>query len=425
MQTHPSSSSSLRAPSPLGLKKSFGYGDRLGLATSGHLATHRKFDFAPIFAQQSIREMTRTNRTPQEVMEAARRALAAEGFAGEWGADADHLKNLEDVQRTSDAGFCFFTIDPSEFVENRADGMSPAELSSRIQEMEAEKTLPVNWRGEYEGKRFEVYRGTVLQFDREALDRAAVKYARAIAHTARMAEGIARIRGGQPFEIEVSVDETDSPTSPLEHLFYGQELKRAGVEVVSLAPRFVGEFEKGIDYKGDTRKFEETLRQHVAIARFCGPYKISVHSGSDKFAIYPAIGRICGDLLHVKTAGTSYLEALRCVLRVNTDVFREIAAYCAERFATDRASYHISTTEAQVKELFRDGPGGLEERFLEGVAGRQLLHVTFGSVLTIGKNSRGRFFKEEILEILQRESSLYSELLEKHFDRHLRELTRG
>src|SRR5438132_186439 len=110
-------------------------------------------------------------------------------------------------------------------------------------------------------------------------------------------------RGSGPFEIEVSVDETDSPTSALEHLFFGLELKRRRVKVVSLAPRFIGEFEKGIDYRGDLHKFEAALGEHVAVARFCGPYKISVHSGSDKFAIYPILGRVCGDLLHVKTAG--------------------------------------------------------------------------------------------------------------------------
>lgn len=69
---------------------------------------------------------------------------------------------------------------------------------------------------------------------------------------------------------------------------------------------------------------KRTLKRHVAIARELGPYKISVHSGSDKFSINPIIGRVCGNLLHVKTAGTSYLEALRVVARVNAPLFREI-----------------------------------------------------------------------------------------------------
>src|SRR5436190_22027152 len=85
-------------PVVLGLKKSFGFGDRLGLATPGHLAAARKYDFAPIFAQQSIREMDRTQRTPEDVMIAAQDALAKEGFNQPWGADADHLKTEADVK---------------------------------------------------------------------------------------------------------------------------------------------------------------------------------------------------------------------------------------------------------------------------------------------------------------------------------------
>src|SRR5437016_7083698 len=103
-------------PVPLGLKKSFGFGDRLGLATPGHFAAARRFDFVPIFAQQSIREMERTHRTPQDVVQAATTALRELGYSNAWGADADHLKLPEHVDRTAAAGFCFFTIDPSIYV---------------------------------------------------------------------------------------------------------------------------------------------------------------------------------------------------------------------------------------------------------------------------------------------------------------------
>src|SRR5262245_19104659 len=91
-------------PTTLGLKKSFGFGDRLGLATPGHLISAKKFAFAPIFAQQSIREMERTQRTPHQVMAAAVAALKAHGYSGAWGADADHLKQPEHVERTVAAG---------------------------------------------------------------------------------------------------------------------------------------------------------------------------------------------------------------------------------------------------------------------------------------------------------------------------------
>ena len=413
-------------PTTLGLKKSFGFGDRLGLATPGHLAAARAFAFAPIFAQQSIREMARTQRTPEEVMRAAREALARAGYTGAWGADADHLKTPEDVRRTAAAGFCFFTIDPSEFVNNQADRMPADALEAEVAKIETDAARPdPGWKQFYLNQRFDIGGGLALQFTRESLLRAAVKYGRAIAHSAFLAGHIVRANPGRPFEIEVSVDETDSPTSPLEHLFFGLELKRRQVPVVSLAPRFVGDFEKGIDYRGDLNQFEASLREHVAIARFCGPYKISVHSGSDKFSAYPIIGRVCGDLLHVKTAGTSYLEALRVVARMAPAAFGEIAAYCRGRFDTDRQSYHISTTSVEIQALpaFR-GPAE-EGRYLDEVVGRQLLHVTFGSVLTAGRDGTGRPFKDSILETLERHPELHLEFLQKHFVKHLSLLQKG
>src|SRR5207249_2426652 len=128
-------------PTVLGLTKSFGFGDRLGLATPGHVAAANKSNFAPIFAQQSIREMTRTERTPEEVMEAAQKAVAALEYRQPWGADADHLKLPEDVRKTAAAGYTFFTIDPSEHVSNQADRMRLPELEAGVAQLEADKVF--------------------------------------------------------------------------------------------------------------------------------------------------------------------------------------------------------------------------------------------------------------------------------------------
>lgn len=388
------------APAPLGLVKSFGFGDRLGVATTGHFAAARKFDFASIFAQQSIREMERTQRTPQQVVKAASTALAARGYSGVWGADADHLKLPEHVDYTAAGGFCFFTIDPSAYV---GKGTLTPELESL-----------------YLKRKFDVPGLGALQFDSESLRSAAVKYGRALEHVGLMGRHIAQTMGTRPFEIEVSVDETDEPTSALDHLFIGLELRRHKVpQVISVAPRFVGDFEKGIDYKGDLKKFESTLREHVAIARHCGPYKISIHSGSDKFTAYPIVGRVCGELLHVKTAGTSYLEALRVVARTEPQFFAEIVEFCRGRFETDRASYHISTTAAHVAALPKFSGPKEEARFLDEIPGRQLLHVTFGSVLTHPD------LKPRIMETLDRQAALHEEVLDRHFTKHLSLLTKG
>ena len=417
----------LTTPTILGLKRSFGFGDRLGLATPGHLAAARKANFAPIFAQQSIREMTRTGRTPQEVMSAAREALEKLDYRQDWGADAEHLKTPEDVRATAEAGFCFFTIDPSEYVNNRADRLSLPELEEEVASLEADGIFGNRpWRDSYLNRAFEVSSALTLRFTTETLFRAAVKYGRAIAHSAEMGRHIAVASSVRPFEIEISVDETESPTSAEEHLFFGLELRERQVpNVVSLAPRFVGDFEKGIDYRGDLKRFETSLRDHVAIAEFCGPYKISVHSGSDKFSIYPILGRVCGDLLHVKTAGTSYLEALRVVARKDPSLFAQISEYCRGRFETDRKSYHISTTLDQINRLPAFSGRKEEPFYFDEVVGRQLLHVTFGSVLTLGKDANGRRFKEVILELLHQNADLHEDFLDRHFTKHLSLLNEG
>src|SRR5512137_2747677 len=98
--------------STLSLTPSFGFGDRLGLATPGHIAAVQGTRFAPIFVQQSVRENARTGRTPQQVMDDAQRAVEAADWEAPWGADADHLKSPDDLSPFVEAGYTFYTVDP-------------------------------------------------------------------------------------------------------------------------------------------------------------------------------------------------------------------------------------------------------------------------------------------------------------------------
>ena len=407
-------------PSLLGLKRSFGFGDRLGLATPGHMDAVKGTPFAPVFAQQSMRELARTRRRPEDVMNAAVNAVKEEEWDGDWGADADHLQTEDDVRRMAGAGFTFFTIDPSEWVNNPADSMGEESLVNAFCHMVDRGVLnEEEVFDHYLGRKITVDEGVSFTFrDRVELLRAAVKYGGALHHARRMYGWIEEACGDRLFEVEISVDETETPTSPLEHLFIGLELKRLGVKVVSLAPRFIGDFEKGIDYRGDLATFEDHYAKHAAIARACGPYKLSIHSGSDKFSLYPVIGRMSGDLLHVKTAGTSYLEGLRVVCRTDRALFREIVAFCRTRYETDRATYHVSAVTGDVPDLIPDEE--LEAWYLENDSGRQILHVTFGSVLSGGLSTDGVPFQEKILANLTDHAGLYREVLREHLGKHLR-----
>ncbi|MCG8584715.1 MAG: tagaturonate epimerase family protein, partial [Pirellulales bacterium] len=377
----------------LGLTPSFGFGDRIGSATPGHVAAMKEAggSIAPIFVQQSIREMARTNRTPQNVVDDALRGMDEAGWDGPNGADADHLKTPEDVDRTVEVGFAFFTIDPSDHVDQQADDYDEATLRSKF----AEVADDVAWFDAYADKRIALSTGSVIELTEEARMRAAVKYGRAIDHALSLAEYIKQTNesAGHDYEIELSVDETDQPTTLAEHWIIADQCLSAGMKLVSLAPRFIGDFEKGVDFKGDVDALEKSLADHAAIAETLGPYKISLHSGSDKLSMYAALARATKGRFHVKTAGTSYLEALRVAARHDEPLFRRIVDFGRERYETDRATYHVSATLASAPPA-SEVPNvvELEKHYLEcwsdvpaGVGftnpGRQILHCTFGSTL--------------------------------------------
>lgn len=420
----------VQPPTTLGIEPSFGFGDRIGCATPGHLAALREAGgpIRGIFAQQSIREMTRTQRTAPEVMKAAVDALAAERFDDVWSADADHLKTPDDVRTTMSAGFVFFTLDPSGSVDQQADSYAPSQLADKFEACKG--SAP--WLDAYRGKTVKFASGEI-EFDETTLVRAAVKYGRAIQDTIELGRFVAEeaARQGKPFELELSVDETDQPTTPAEHYLIADQLRQAGVAIVSLAPRFEGDFEKGVDYKGNLASLEKSLGFHAEIAAELGPYKLSLHSGSDKISMYRLLSRATKGRFHVKTAGTSYLEALRVVARCDDALFRRIVDFSRGCYDRDKATYHVSATldDAPPPSEVAD-PVELERLYLErwedvpaGVGftapGRQVLHCTFGSVMTDPE------LGPAVKDVLAGNHSSYDEVLRDHFVRHLDPLREG
>ncbi len=384
--------------SPLALSPSFGFGDRLGLATPGHIAALKQsaLDIQPIFCQQSVRENARTGRTPQQVMDDAKRAVEAAGWDAPWGADADHLKTVDDLPPFVRAGYTFFTIDPGAHVDNAADADSLAVLQEKAKGQGWEELSALYLTGNGDA--------AYGAFDSESLLRALVKYGRAIRHTVTMYRRLCEI-SPEGFDFEVSVDETDAPTTPLEHFFIASELTRAGVKFTSLAPRFIGRFEKGVDYQGDLAALDAELEKHAAVTAHFGTYKLSLHSGSDKFSVYPLIVKYWGRRIHVKTAGTSYLEALRTLAATSPALFERILALGLARYEIDRATYHVSASPALVT-------AGLPlPALLDDFHAREILHVTFGSALTE--------FGAEMKAALAENAGAYSANLQKHFVRHL------
>ena len=418
-------------PIPLGLNPSFGFGDRIGCATPGHVLAMQQHGSGihPIYPQQSIREMTRTDRSPEQVMADALSGMQAAGWEGPIGADADHLKTADDVDRTAAAGFTFFTIDPSDHVDEHADGYDQATLEARFAELRPE----IDWFDRYCGKTIRLATGTAIEITEAAAMRAAVKYGRAIHAGIALADYIRQVQeaAGRAYEIELSVDETEQPTTLAEHWIIAEQCLERGMKLVSLAPRFIGDMEKGVDYIGDVDAFEQALNDHVMIAQELGPYKLSLHSGSDKLSMYTAFARSTQGRFHVKTAGTSYLEALRVAAIEESALFRHICRFARERYETDKATYHVHATLDMVPDVdaVRDA-AQLEQLYLERwedvpeglgftAPGRQILHCTFGSTLTHPE------WGPALRACLDAHPETYRDVLAVHFGKHLQALRKG
>ncbi len=398
-------------PVTLGLQTSAGFGDRLAIATPGHVQAVRGTGIAPIFAQQSVRENTRTGRTPQIVVDDAMWGVFETGWREPWGADADHMKTLEDIEPFVAAGYSFFTVDPGDYVDDAAETDDDATLRQKVAALPWQDLQTTFQETEQAYIRTFNLDQLSLTFDEHSLLKALTKYGGAVAHAARMTRRLKELFGSEPFEMEISVDETGTTTALIEFFYIASELKRLNVPYVSLAPRFVGRFEKGVGYIGDLKLLEENIAGHASIMRYFGnSYKLSLHTGSDKFEVYPIAMRYTDGLVHLKTAGTSYLEAIHLLASVDPPLFREILDFSRSRYEVDRKSYHVSASLAKVPASADLTDAQLPDLFNQFDA-RQVLHVTFGSVLDT--------FGPQLHANLNKHRAEYYSYIKRHFDRHL------
>jgi hypothetical protein len=389
------------APQPLGSgRSSFGFGDRLGLATPGHVRALRTTGagLAPVLAQQSARELERTGRTFRDVLDAATWGAVESGWVSGYGADADHLRSETEVADAVASGFTMLTVDPSAEVDAAAAMSGGHKLEERLHALPWE-ALEDDWpalRRRYPG-------ASELE-----VARTAGTYGRALVCVVALhrAAGDA----AATLDVEVSVDEINVPTSALAHRFLVTELRRLGVRLTGLAPRFPGAWRKGVDVAGDLDEIARAAALHARVAEDEGGHKVSVHSGSDKLAVYPLLAS-AGGRWHVKTSGTSYLEALRVVAATRPSLFRDVLTVARDVLAGDRLTYAIAET-AGVPEPATLSDAGLPD-LLDDADARQCLHVTYGSVITDdGLACRLR-------ATLAAHAEAYAEALAAHLARHL------
>ncbi|NLD33789.1 MAG: hypothetical protein GX653_02660 [Clostridiales bacterium] len=387
---------------------SMGVGDRLGVATAGHLRVFKRYpQVFPVLAQQSIRELNLTQRSYEEVLDCATFAVFKAGYQGGFGADGDHLKKPEEIEYALRCGYSMITLDCSEHIRGDAADLDHDALAARYQPDPELEAIYLN-------REIAIAPGITLTFDRDSFMRTVLIYGEAIGF---MRDIYARYVEGKPVDFEISIDETMTPTTPLQHYFVANELVRHGVHFASLAPRFCGEFQKGIDYIGDVEQFSRELAVHDAIAKKFG-YKVSVHSGSDKFKVFPAVGELTDGVFHIKTAGTNWLEAVRLVAMKDPAFYRELHAFALNSFPEATTYYHVTTDLGRIPEVHTLSDEQLPELMNHNDA-RQLLHITYGLILTAKDEHGNRALRDRLYALLDRYADDYAALLDKHIGHHL------
>ncbi|NBF41618.1 MAG: hypothetical protein GVY14_14515 [Spirochaetes bacterium] len=389
-------------------RTTIGMGDRLGVASAGHIRAARKYRCYPVLAQQSLRELDYTGRSFADVVADASFAVFQEGYEEGFGADADHMKTIEAIDTALGENMPMITLDLTEVLRPEVAEWSEADLAAGFGALDAR--LRARFEADYLDINYKAGDAT-LTLDRVELARCALLYGAALDFAEKVNNHL-KEKTGDAYDLEISVDETTTPTLPEHHLFIARELQVRGVTVNSLAPRFIGDFQKAIDYIGDVDEFDRQFAVHCAIADEFGGYKISVHSGSDKFAVYPSIGHRTSGRLHLKTSGTSWLEALRAVAMRRPELYRLIHQKTYEYYPEALKNYHITADVSGVRPL-EDVSDEELPSYLEDPNWRQFLHISYGGLLNDPQ------VRAPLFSFLHENEEVYYELLEAHFDKHI------
>ncbi len=371
-------------------KYSIGVGDRFAHQAKAQLRAFQLLaqdgaEAVPVW-NKSNREHTFVGSEPESVLVAARDAVKALGWKGGWHVDADHIR-LETVDRFMPHSD-FFTIDVADSIGKPAAPEAVAAFVDRHPELIGTISIP--------------HIATPFTTTRADIERIAGKFLLAVQDAGEIYRYIAANKDADRIIAEVSMDETDTPQTPPELLVILVALADEKVAAQTIAPKFTGRFNKGVDYVGDLAKFELEFHDDLAViahavAHYSLPanLKLSVHSGSDKFSLYPIIRRELpkfGAGVHLKTAGTTWLEEIIGLAEAGGDALafaKEIYAgaighvdeFCAPYASVidiDKAKLPTAVAvNAWTSEQFTGALRHDQKHPLFNSSLRQLLHVSF------------------------------------------------
>ena len=392
-----------------------GLGDRLGLVSGAHIAALSGTGVFPVLAQQSKRELTLTGRSYRRMLDDVAWQVFEAGYHGGYAADGDHLKTLAEVQAAIQDGATIITLDCSEHIDPDAYRLDADTAWERCRQKFTAEQL-AGWTQVYQGQTFPLPEGKSVAFAPDSFPQLLLTYGAALDFMDTVYK-TAITAAPHAVSFEISIDETEVPTTPEAHYFIARELAERQVVAGSVAPRFCGEFQKGVDYRGDTDQFQREFAVHAAIAEAFG-YRVSVHSGSDKFSIFPYVGKLSGGRFHLKTSGTSWVEAVRVIAMCDPALFRRMAAFSRLHFEEAWAYYHVSASLDRMPDMDSIPDKGLPA-LLDMVDTRQVMHITYGFLLQ-AKDDQGKpLFRDDIYRTLRANKTLLNRVIRRHIRRHL------
>jgi tagaturonate epimerase len=405
-------------------KYSVGTGDRFAHQAEAQLqaclrALKRGVEVIPVW-NKSNREHTIIGSEPSSARQAADAAVRKIGGKLPYFCDADHI-TLQTVDRFL-ASCDFFTIDVADFIGQPA---SAAEIGSFVKK---HTELLGRIRLEAAGETFDV--------TREDLQQCAQRFLLAVRKAGEVYRKIEGAKGAGKFIPEISMDETDRAQSPVELLIILAAIGDEGIPIQTIAPKFTGRFNKGVDYQGDVKQFAREIELDIAaISQAVTQYglpenlKLSIHSGSDKFSIYPAIHSTMKRLdvgVHLKTAGTTWLEELIGLaeaggagLALAKEVYAEALAHREELCAPYAAVINIDpaklpsagTVRGWTSEQYTSALRHVEGAGAYNSSVRQLLHVGFKVAAKMGPR---------YLALLEANEAVIAKNVTKNlYDRHI------
>ncbi len=410
-------------------KYSFGVGDRFNHQGKAQLkalieATRKGIEVTPVW-NKSNREHNIVHSEPDGTRAEADEAVKTLGWQGAYFVDADHI-NLTNVDRFI-AHSDFFTLDVAMYIGNAPNNEDVAAFKESCKALGNKVSIP----GIAE----------LIEINDSLLEKMAGKYLAAVKEAGKIYRHIEATKGEGNFVTEVSMDEVEEPQTPVELFFILKMIANEKIPAQTIAPKFTGRFNKGVDYVGDATQFAKEFEQDVlvidyAVKEFGLPedLKLSVHSGSDKFTIYPVMAKIIAKYdkgIHVKTAGTTWLEEVIGLavsgsegLAVAKEIYTNALARKDELCAPYADVIDIDDSQLPTSEEVREWSGEKYGNTLRHIPGhpnynpnfRQLIHVGYKVAAEMGDKYTGLLVKHADVVGACVEENIYDRHLKRLFD---------